>query len=189
AGQPPTAAGHHHTAAAGHHHLRPPAAAGKVFRRVFRPKPKTILITRSTRSTMSLAITRHLPSLSPPTAAATPAGASPFARFRPCSGDHHHPLLSRHPQRHATPPRQPPLHCHQPPTPPRLRHHLQNHAATTTVTTTNATPLFPPLPSPWRAVDGRLATTAAGLPAAKPPSWCRSDDGTATTAAPCGVGL
>ncbi|GJT07907.1 hypothetical protein Tco_0842369 [Tanacetum coccineum] len=28
-----------------------------------------------------------------------------------------------------------------------------------------------------------------GLSAAKPPSWWRSDDGTATTAAPCGVGL
>nr|GFA46021.1 hypothetical protein [Tanacetum cinerariifolium] len=28
-----------------------------------------------------------------------------------------------------------------------------------------------------------------GLPAAKPPSWWRSDDGTATTAAPCGVEL
>ncbi|GKE25825.1 hypothetical protein Tco_1441209 [Tanacetum coccineum] len=28
-----------------------------------------------------------------------------------------------------------------------------------------------------------------GLFAAKPPSWWRSDDGTATTAAPCGVGL
>nr|GFA43877.1 hypothetical protein [Tanacetum cinerariifolium] len=27
-----------------------------------------------------------------------------------------------------------------------------------------------------------------GLSAAKPPSWWRSDDGTATTAAPCGVG-
>nr|GEY04834.1 reverse transcriptase domain-containing protein [Tanacetum cinerariifolium] len=39
---------------------------------------------------MSLAITRHPPSLPPPTAAATPAGASLFARFRLCSGDHHH---------------------------------------------------------------------------------------------------
>ncbi|GJW47343.1 hypothetical protein Tco_0078989 [Tanacetum coccineum] len=30
---------------------------------------------------------------------------------------------------------------------------------------------------------------AVGLSAAKPPSWWRSDDGAATTAAPCGVGL
>nr|GEV65186.1 integrase, catalytic region, zinc finger, CCHC-type, peptidase aspartic, catalytic [Tanacetum cinerariifolium] len=44
---------------------------------------------------------------------------------------------------------------------------------------------FQPLPPPWRAVDGRLATAAAGLSAAKPPSCWQSDDGTATTAAPC----
>nr|GFB95375.1 hypothetical protein [Tanacetum cinerariifolium] len=62
-----------------------------------------------------------------------------------------------------------------------------------------------PLPPPWLAVDGRKAATAAvrpiklpnsclyftcmGLSTAKPPPWWRSDDGTATIAAPCGVGL
>nr|GEZ62117.1 hypothetical protein [Tanacetum cinerariifolium] len=38
--------------------------------------------------------------------------------------------------------------------------------------------LLQPLPPPWLAVGGGLATTAAGLPAAKPPLWERSDDGT-----------
>nr|GEY02327.1 hypothetical protein [Tanacetum cinerariifolium] len=40
-------------------HLRPPAATGKVFRRAIRPKPKTILITRSIRSPTPLSHTRH----------------------------------------------------------------------------------------------------------------------------------
>ncbi|GKF23572.1 hypothetical protein Tco_0075894 [Tanacetum coccineum] len=71
--------------------------------------------------------------------------------------------------------------------------------------------LFQPLPALWVAVGGGGLAAAAvdsttnphkeknpellpifpcmGLTAAKPPSWWRSDDGTATTAAPCGVGL
>nr|GEY32860.1 hypothetical protein [Tanacetum cinerariifolium] len=48
--------------------------------------------------------------------------------------------------------------------------------------------LFQPLPPSWWAVGGELATTAAGLSAAKPPSWWRSDDGTSTTTAPYDVG-
>nr|GFC13075.1 hypothetical protein [Tanacetum cinerariifolium] len=36
---------------------------------------------------------------------------------------------------------------------------------------------------------GAYTTSDLGLSASKPPSWWRSDDGTATTAAPCGVGL
>ncbi|GKD29807.1 hypothetical protein Tco_1240585 [Tanacetum coccineum] len=64
---------------------------------------------------------------------------------------------------------------------------------------------FQPSPPPLLRTTAGTTTTAAALPAAaaavagcgwriglsaaKPPSWWRSDDGTATTAAPCGVGL
>nr|GFA46986.1 hypothetical protein [Tanacetum cinerariifolium] len=69
------------------------------------------------------------------------------------------------------------------------------------------TPPFGPLSPWWRAVGGGSATTrrrsyitsknsiflpifsCMGLSAAKPPSWWRSNDGTTTIAAPCGVGL
>nr|GEX19627.1 hypothetical protein [Tanacetum cinerariifolium] len=100
-------------------------------------------------------------------------------------------------------------------TPPPLRHLSSHHAyhrtptaitihtprlpATplyTPITTAPPSPprpsqqqwLFQPLPPPWWAVGGGLATTA-GLSIAKPPLWWRSDDGTATIAAPCGVEL
>ncbi|GKF89081.1 hypothetical protein Tco_0263044, partial [Tanacetum coccineum] len=51
--------------------------------------------------------------------------------------------------------------------------------------------LFQPLSPPWRAMGGGLATTAA-VKLIKPPKNLRvvgSGDATATTAAPCGVGL
>nr|GEY86707.1 hypothetical protein [Tanacetum cinerariifolium] len=61
--EPPAVAGH-----------PPPqfAAARKLFRRAFRPKPKTLPFTRSTRSTTPLATTRrHAPPLRPYSTAAT----------------------------------------------------------------------------------------------------------------------
>nr|GEU59769.1 hypothetical protein [Tanacetum cinerariifolium] len=41
----------------------------------------------------------------------------------------------------------------------------------------------------YTTFDLEFTFPCMGLSAAKPPSWWRSDDGTATTAAPCGVGL
>nr|GFB55003.1 hypothetical protein [Tanacetum cinerariifolium] len=84
-------------------------------------------------------------------------------------------------RRQPTPPRQPPFHP----------------AATTTYNTTTAATLPPPLfvhdkadtTTTVTATAFPAAIAAVGLSTAKPTSWWRSDDGTATTAAPCGVGL
>nr|GEY02230.1 hypothetical protein [Tanacetum cinerariifolium] len=90
---------------------------------------------------------------------------------------------------------------------PRLRDH-QHHATTTNVTATTTTTTAAAFPAAAAAVAGGgwqnghhrrggaykssdllPIFPCMGLSAAKPPSWWRSDDGIATTAAPCGVGL
>nr|GEX67927.1 hypothetical protein [Tanacetum cinerariifolium] len=95
-----------------------------------------------------------------------------------------------------------------PPLPPSPRHHHHHPTIHVTATTTAATAAAFPAAATVAAVAGcrwqishqrhggaytnpdlLLTFPCMGLAAAKPPSWWRSDDGTATTASPCGVGL
>nr|GFB27671.1 hypothetical protein [Tanacetum cinerariifolium] len=92
-------------------------------------------------------------------------------------------------------------HLRGSPQPPTAIHHHPTVHATTTATTV----AFPAAAAAvagcrWQIshhhhsgayTSSNLVFTfpCMGLSAAKPPSWWRSDDGTATTAAPCGVGL
>nr|GEZ68241.1 hypothetical protein [Tanacetum cinerariifolium] len=116
----------------------------------------------------------------------------------------YHPPPSPHPRCHATPPSP---HTTDPPSPlarcqaaaDTSSHHL--HCYSTAATTASATATAVAFPAVAVAVagcgwqfghhrrDGAYTTSDLGLSAPKPPLWWRSDDGTATTAAPCGVKL
>ncbi|GKB70547.1 phospholipase-like protein [Tanacetum coccineum] len=86
--------------------------------------------------------------------------------------------------------RYPCYHLHSmppsPPSPPTVYHHLLHGTA---VDTLSMPPTRHQQPPQIHLITHVNIITSAGLSAAKPPSWWRSDDGTATTAAPCGVGL
>nr|GEV90843.1 putative reverse transcriptase domain-containing protein [Tanacetum cinerariifolium] len=86
------------------------------------------------------------------------------------------------------------------PTPPYCHHGSYTTNTTTNATTAATTAAFPAAAAAvagcgWQIShhrhDGAYTKSdfLFGLSAAKPPSWWLSDDGTATTAAPCGVGL
>nr|GEX63656.1 hypothetical protein [Tanacetum cinerariifolium] len=127
---------------------------------------------------------------------------------------HHHntplpPAISQPspPSRHTTP--LPPPLLLQPPTPQPLstiytilhyRHPQPPLTPATTAGTTTTASAFPAVVAAVagcgrqkgrhrRVVDWFDLFVEEGLSAAKPPSGWRPDDGTATTAAPCGVGL
>nr|GEZ86550.1 hypothetical protein [Tanacetum cinerariifolium] len=91
-----------------------------------------------------------------------------------------------------------PSNTTEPPTPPTAVHHLLTVHTTDATTAATAT-AFPAAAATvagcgWQFGHHRRGgayTTSdlMGLSVAKPPLWWRSDDGTATTAAPCGVRL
>ncbi|GJV59808.1 hypothetical protein Tco_1465908 [Tanacetum coccineum] len=109
---------------------------------------------------------------------------------------HHHPPTSRLTMAAGIPPSSPHLHRYpryhlhsmppSPPSPPTVYHHLLYGTAVDTL-------FMPPTrhqqPPQIHLITHVNIITSAGLSTAKPPSWWRSDVGTATTAAPCGVGL
>nr|GFA38971.1 hypothetical protein [Tanacetum cinerariifolium] len=140
------------------HHLRPTAAAEKVFWQYFSANPEMITRTPIYKiyhpwspctpaatlyndTTMAVGTTMAVAAANTPTAITTPQPPS-----SPCNATNRHPLPRLPTPQQTQPP--PTTAAIPPPQPPQQQQRR----------------LFQPLPPPWRAVDGRMATTAAVEP-------------------------